>query len=76
MKLPKSVEITEVGPRDGFQNIKPFIPTEDKPRKRPEIPAMLKLNATDKTAFSIRSSLPSEKRKLTRQYPGTNATNV
>ncbi|MDD5169776.1 MAG: hydroxymethylglutaryl-CoA lyase [Syntrophales bacterium] len=25
-----AVEITEVGPRDGFQNIKPFIPTERK----------------------------------------------
>jgi hydroxymethylglutaryl-CoA lyase len=30
MKLPVSVEITEVGPRDGFQNIKSFIPTEYK----------------------------------------------
>jgi hydroxymethylglutaryl-CoA lyase len=32
MKLPKSVEITDVGPRDGFQNIKTFIPTETKVR--------------------------------------------
>jgi hydroxymethylglutaryl-CoA lyase len=30
MKLPESVEITEVGPRDGFQNLKTFIPTEVK----------------------------------------------
>lgn len=30
MDLPKAVEITEVGPRDGFQNIKEFIPTETK----------------------------------------------
>lgn len=30
MKLPKTVEITEVGPRDGFQNIKAWIPTQDK----------------------------------------------
>lgn len=30
MKLPKHVEITEVGPRDGFQNIKEWIPTEKK----------------------------------------------
>lgn len=26
----KRIEITEVGPRDGFQNVKTFIPTEDK----------------------------------------------
>jgi hydroxymethylglutaryl-CoA lyase len=30
MKLPESVEITEVGPRDGLQNLKTFIPTEVK----------------------------------------------
>lgn len=30
MNLPKTVEITEVGPRDGFQNIKEWIPTETK----------------------------------------------
>jgi hydroxymethylglutaryl-CoA lyase len=30
MKLPAAVEITEVGPRDGFQNIKTQIPTVDK----------------------------------------------
>jgi hydroxymethylglutaryl-CoA lyase len=30
MKLPESVEITEVGPRDGFQNLKTLIPTEIK----------------------------------------------
>jgi hydroxymethylglutaryl-CoA lyase len=28
--LPKQVQIVEVGPRDGFQNVKDFIPTEDK----------------------------------------------
>lgn len=28
--LPKTVNIVEVGPRDGFQNIARFIPTEDK----------------------------------------------
>ena len=28
MKLPKSVEILELGPRDGFQSIKEWIPTE------------------------------------------------
>ena len=28
MKLPKSVKIVEVGPRDGFQSIKKWIPTE------------------------------------------------
>ncbi len=28
MKLPQSVEIIEVGPRDGFQSIKDWIPTE------------------------------------------------
>ncbi len=30
MNLPKKVEIIEVGPRDGFQNIKEWIPTETK----------------------------------------------
>jgi hydroxymethylglutaryl-CoA lyase len=30
MNLPKTVEIIEVGPRDGFQNIKEWIPTETK----------------------------------------------
>lgn len=30
MQLPNKVSITEVGPRDGFQNVKTFIPTEDK----------------------------------------------
>lgn len=29
-KLPKQVTVTEVGPRDGFQNVKTFIPTADK----------------------------------------------
>lgn len=30
MKLPKKVEIIEVGPRDGLQNEANFIPTEQK----------------------------------------------
>ena len=29
-QLPKKITINEVGPRDGFQNIKTFIPTQDK----------------------------------------------
>jgi hydroxymethylglutaryl-CoA lyase len=29
-QLPSKVTIMEVGPRDGFQNVKTFIPTEDK----------------------------------------------
>ena len=48
----------------------------DSPRKSPAIPAMLKLRATDKTAFSITSSFPSLKRRFTRQYPGMTATNT
>ena len=28
--MPPAIRITEVGPRDGFQNVKTFIPTEDK----------------------------------------------
>ena len=43
------------------------MPTEDKPKYKPEIPAMLKLKATDKTVFSIMSSLPSLKSRLTKQ---------
>ncbi len=30
MNLPKSVQVIEVGPRDGFQNVKEWIPTEVK----------------------------------------------
>ncbi len=30
MNMPQSVEITEVGPRDGFQNIQEWIPTQTK----------------------------------------------
>lgn len=29
-RLPTKVTVAEVGPRDGFQNVKTFIPTEDK----------------------------------------------
>ncbi len=50
------------------------MPMGDNPRKRPDIPAMLKLSATDKTAFSIMSSFPSSNKRFTRQYPGTTAT--
>lgn len=30
MELPKSIKVVEVGPRDGFQNVKTMIPTQDK----------------------------------------------
>jgi len=30
MKLPEQINVVEVGPRDGFQNVKKIIPTEDK----------------------------------------------
>ncbi|MDR3565502.1 MAG: hydroxymethylglutaryl-CoA lyase [Negativicutes bacterium] len=30
IQLPKRIEVLEVGPRDGFQNVKEFIPTETK----------------------------------------------
>ena len=30
MNLPEKVTVVEVGPRDGFQNERPFIPTEKK----------------------------------------------
>lgn len=29
-EYPKSVQLVEVGPRDGFQSVKEFIPTETK----------------------------------------------
>ena len=48
----------------------------DNPKNSPAIPAMLKLSATDKTAFSIMSSFPSLNRRFTRQYPGTTATKM
>lgn len=50
------------------------IPMGDIPKKRPATPAMLKLSATDNTAFSIKSSFPSWNKRLTRLYPGTTAT--
>jgi hypothetical protein len=48
----------------------------DNPKKSPDNPAILKLNATDNTDFSIKSSFPSWKMRLTRQYPGTTATKM
>ncbi len=50
------------------------MPIGDNPKKSPDIPAILKLSATDKTVFSIMSSLPSLNKRLTRQYPGITAT--
>jgi len=52
------------------------IPMGDNPKKSPDTPAMLKLNATDNTAFSTKSSFPSWNKRLTRQYPGTTATKM
>jgi len=43
------------------------MPIGDKPRNSPEIPAMLKLSATDSTAVSARSSFPSWKSRLIKQ---------
>ena len=53
-----------------------LIPIGDSPRNSPDIPAMLKLNATERTDCSTMSSFPFWKIKLTRQYPGTKATKV
>jgi hypothetical protein len=50
------------------------IPMGDNPKKSPTTPTMLKLDATDNTAFSIKSSFPSRNKRLTRQYPGTTET--
>jgi len=52
------------------------IPMGDSPKSRPDTPAMLKLSATDNTAFSTKSSFPSWNKRLTRQYPGTTATKI
>ena len=52
------------------------MPMGDNPRKSPDIPAMLKLSATDKTAFSTMSSFPSLNTKFTRTYPGVIATKI
>jgi len=52
------------------------IPISDNPKNRPDTPAMLKLSATDNTAFSTKSSFPSWNKTLTRQYPGTTATKI
>ncbi len=50
------------------------IPIGDNPKNSPDIPAMAKLSATDKTAFSTKSSFPSLNKRFTRQYPGKTAT--
>jgi hypothetical protein len=52
------------------------MPMGDNPRKSPDIPAILKLSATDKTAFSIKSSFPSLNKRFTRQYPGRTETKM
>ena len=52
------------------------IPMGDNPRKSPATPTILKLNATDNTAFSTKSSFPSRNKRLTRQYPGTVEMNM
>jgi hypothetical protein len=52
------------------------IPMGDNPKKSPDNPAMLKLNATDSTDFSTMSSFPPWNKRLTRQYPGTTATKM
>jgi hypothetical protein len=47
----------------------------DNPKNKPNRPAIPKLNPTDKTNSSIKSSLFLFKNKiLTRQYPGSEAT--
>lgn len=43
------------------------MPMGDRPRNRPVMPAMLKLNATERTAASTISSLPSGNIRLIRQ---------
>lgn len=49
-EMPKKVNIIEVGPRDGFQNVKTFIPTEE---KKAIIKAFLKagVKAMEVTSF-------------------------
>lgn len=42
-------------------------PKEEIPRNKPEMPATLKLNATESTRASAKSSLPSAKSKLIKQ---------
>jgi len=42
-------------------------PIGDIPKNKPEIPAKLKLNATDRTIISAKSNLPSSNRKFMRQ---------
>lgn len=50
------------------------MPIGDNPRKSPDIPAIPKLSATDKIAFSTKSSFLSSNKRLTRQYPGRTET--
>ena len=49
----KTMALREIVSEEGV------IPMGDNPKKSPDNPAMLKLNATDKTAFSTTSSFPS-----------------
>ncbi|HUU88467.1 MAG TPA: hypothetical protein VMX17_12045 [Candidatus Glassbacteria bacterium] len=51
-------------------------PIGDNPKNKPDTPAILKLNATDKTDISTNSNFPSLNKTLTRQYPGITATKI
>jgi len=53
------------------------IPMGERPKNKPTSPSKPKLNATDNTISSTKSSLfLPKKRRLTRQYPGKKAINA
>ena len=57
MRLPKQVEIIEVGPRDGFQNVKDWIPTELKKRVLDQL-AEAGVRKVEATSFVSPKAIP------------------
>ena len=51
-------------------------PIGDTPKNKPDTPAILKLNVTDKSDFSMNSNFPSLNKTFTRQYPGITETKI
>lgn len=78
MRLPKKIDIIEVGPRDGFQNVSDFIQTEDKIRII-ELLMQSGIKATEVTSFVHPKAIPQMKdakevaEEVIKRFPGVRA---
>ena len=63
MKLPEKVTVIEVGPRDGFQNVKDFIATEDKIRII-ELLRNAGVTAVEVTSFVHPKAVPQDRKSV------------